>query len=1085
MSFRSVLFHAEPAQPTSDTAKRNHTNADWNNNAPSVVAPVAGAPVALAPPLSGTGGSSLVTVHLQISGMTCASCLSTIQRHLTSTFPQWVREAHINLLTESGRVVIDTTHVALEDAIPKLLEEIEDIGFEAKVKQGGAVAPTVPADGSAPSAAAPAPRSSAEEMMARRAASVRSYRNLLIFCLTFAIPVFVIAMILSYIPAAEAGLMTPVYNSLTVGAVVLGVLSTPIQLGVGSIFYKSAWKGLKHRNANMSLLVAIGTTAAYAYALIAVVRAALLPMVADMVEVPNSASSSSSMSGMDGMPAGGSTGSSFVETGMHAGSMGGEHFFETATTLITFVILGRYLEAIAKGKTSEAITKLTGMQANTAVKLILDDKGEIVNEKEVAVTELQRGDIVKVKRGCAVPADGTVVFGSSSVDESFITGESMPVSKNVGDAVVGSSINQESTLHVQVDRLSSESTLANILRLMEDAQSNKAPIQKFADAISGIFVPAVVGLAFLTWAVWFALERNGALPSEWIEKEGSFLFSFLFGLSVIVIACPCALGLATPTAVMVGTGVGARMGILIKGGSALEMAHKVSAFVFDKTGTLTFGKPAVTDVTLFTLDYTYDQLCFLMASAELNSEHVLGKTIVALAAATPTVESPLAQPSEFEAVSGRGLRCRVRQTPVVIGNRAWMLEQGISVSDAAEECLVEFESQGRIALCVAIGGQFAAVVAMADTPKPEAAAVIRHLGVMGVKVFMCTGDGRRTALSVAKQIGIPEDRVVSQALPCDKYDLVKKLQAEGHVVGAIGDGINDAPMLAATDLAMSVGAGTDVAMEAADIVLVKSDLRDVLLALDLSRATMRRIRLNFVWALGYNVIGLPIAAGVFYPAVQMRLPPELAALAMALSSVSVIMSSLLLKRYKKPVIKREKEKKGVRAAAAALSVATSEVELAAIPASSSTDAPSPRVLLHKEASTAAERRGLLIGSASSASIPRESVDLGGDEPASAASDSDHDEYCPCGCDCTVRARANRMQAAALLSADRTVETEPLTQASRENSRRGKVKSCCGPPAMGPVQVHLSASVVAKEKPKSILDQVGCVCVCQGCGCKNH
>lgn len=523
--------------------------------------------------------SGVSVVHLSISGMTCASCVSTIQRHLSSTFPQWLQAVEINLLTESGKLTVNTQHVDIDTALPKVIEEIEDIGFEAQVRGVTTVGGAAQTEGSA-TGASEVPRASAEEMMARSAATVRRYRNLLLFCLVFAIPVFIIAMPLAWIPATEEALMTPVHNSLSIAALVLCILSAPIQFGVGAIFYQSAWKGLKHKNANMSLLVAIGTTAAYAYALIASIRAAVTPM--EMIDDVVPTDSGHAGHGDGGL---GSTGAA-MSSHMAPMKMGGEHFFETATTLITFVILGRYLEAIAKGKTSEAITKLTSMQANTAVRLTLDEHGAVTDEQEVAVTELARGDIVKVKRGCAVPADGVVVQGESSVDEAFITGESLPVSKGVGDAVIGSSINHEAALHVRVTRLSNESTLANILRLMEDAQSNKAPIQKFADSISGIFVPVVVVLAFLTWAVWFALDKQGVLPESWVDEDNPFLFSFLFGLSVIVIACPCALGLATPTAVMVGTGVGAKMGILIKGGSALEIAHKVSAFVFDKVSAL-------------------------------------------------------------------------------------------------------------------------------------------------------------------------------------------------------------------------------------------------------------------------------------------------------------------------------------------------------------------------------------------------------------------------------------------------------------------------------------------------------------------
>lgn len=506
----------------------------------SASAPVAPHPSSRPAAASTAAASGDVELQLSISGMTCASCVATIQRHLLTTFPSWLHTCEINLLTESGRVLYSPSHP--DASVAAILSEVEDIGFEATVRETAELLPNQ--DGHT--------TTKAEEMVASKKRVVSHYWRLLIFCLIFAVPVFLLSMVLMYIPASESALMTPIYNSFTINSLLMWVLCTPVQLGVGQIFYRSAWKGLKARSANMSLLVAVGTTAAYVYALIDVIDSLRSPM------------------------------------DMHVSSSSGAHFFETASTLITFIILGRLLEAIAKGKTSEALTKLTGMQASMATLLLFDGSGRVVGEREVAVTSLKRGDVVKVNRGSKVPADGVVVYGESSVDESFITGESLPVLKTLDSPVIGSSVNHEATLHVRVTAAASESTLANILRLMESAQTAKAPIQKVADTISGIFVPAVIGLALLTWIVWFILQSQGALPQHWIEKDGEgsgFLFSFLFGLSVVVIACPCALGLATPTAVMVGTGVGARMGILIKGGSALEVAHKVSAIVLDKTGT--------------------------------------------------------------------------------------------------------------------------------------------------------------------------------------------------------------------------------------------------------------------------------------------------------------------------------------------------------------------------------------------------------------------------------------------------------------------------------------------------------------------
>jgi Cu+-exporting ATPase len=902
-------------------------------------------------------------------------------------------------------------------------------------------------------------------------------------------------------------MMMPVYNSFTRNALIMWILSSPIQFGVGSIFYKSAYKGLRARSANMSLLIAIGTTCAYVYALIDVITALRTPMD-PMMPGDDTRTSPFSSSGKTG---------------------GGEHFFETASTLITFVILGRLLEAIAKGKTSEALTKLTDMQASTATLLLIDPTtNQILGEKEVPASTLEPGDMVKVNRGSKIPADGVVHSGESSVDESFITGESLPVRKEPGMEVIGSSINHEATLQVKVTKASSESTLANILRLMENAQTTKAPIQKVADTISGIFVPAVVTISFLTWAVWFACVREGAVKEEWLEKDGGdgFLFSFLFGLSVIVIACPCALGLATPTAVMVGTGVGAKMGILIKGGVALERAHKVSTVVFDKTGTLTRGKPAVTDVTLFTSSYSYAQILFLVGSAEGNSEHVLGKTLVQFARSgggdASTVVEPLVQPVDFVATSGKGLSCTVQGVRVVLGNRKAMEEHGVTVPLEAEECLVSFESLGRIALCLALDGTFSAVFSLADTPKPESAGIIRHMESLGLKVWLCSGDNRRTCASMAAQIGLREDRIVSEALPSGKYDLVKKLQSEGEVVAMIGDGLNDAIALAQADLGVSVGAGTDVAMEAADVVLVKNDLRDVLVALDLSRATLRRIRLNFGWALCYNLIGIPVAAGLFYPALQIRLPPELAALAMALSSVSVITSSLWLKRYKKPVIKAQKKKGGgagekpshrtssntaMLSADREVSRSTSDGNLDAIemddvgmtaarvttirqrltehtshsassrdPLISGGSPQEARGLLSTPGNVAASRAGAGLELASSPHPHEED----GEEA------EEHDLICPCGCVCGQVALAKRNGTYSALS---TIEPSAVPL----QLPRG-VKSCCAPTPVeaapnAPVVVHLASGITSVKENANLKMSSSqpacagaCKCSCSSCMC---
>jgi Cu+-exporting ATPase len=1122
-SFTHFLFDQQPSFPHATLTEEEEEEAGGSRCAtrtgiphaahtvPAIhtfPSPIIACPVipAAHPPPPTVSTSGWVTCHLSIIGMTCASCVNTIQNHLKNTFPpasSWLIRSDINLLTENGKVIIDTSRLGgntIDQALKRIMEELENVGFEASVNHR--TPPVTPRNGTTdteesitpinPSNSSSLQRSSADELLKRSQATAQKYKRLLLFCLVFAIPIFIITMILSWIPAAEHGLMTPVHNSLSVGALILLCLSIPIQFGVGSVFYTSAWRSLRHRSANMSLLVAIGTSASFTYAIIAFIQAAITPMHmadtgGDMSHGHGSGGDMPDMPGMDGMS--GMNMNTDTDSTPTA-SMGGEHFFETATTLITFVILGRYLEAMAKGKTSEALTKLTSMQVSVATKLSFDSAGDVQSEEDVPVDSLQPGDIVKVKRGCSIPADGIVTRGCSAVDESFLTGESLPVQKGVGEEVIGSSINQEEVLFVQVTRASNDGTLAHILRLMEDAQTNKAPIQKFADNISGIFVPTIIAISFITWMIWFILVRTNSIPIEWVNADGKgsgFMFSFLFGLSVIVIACPCALGLATPTAVMVGTGVGARMGVLIKGGAALETAHKVSAFVFDKTGSLTVGRPELTEVTLFTTNHPYERVLFLVASAELNSEHVLARAIVAAASANSSVPSPLTQPESFESVSGRGLKCIVQGIPVTVGNRAWMEAQGVNVPTAAEECLSQFERQGRIALCLALSHQFAAVLALADVRKPEAESCVRALGDMGIAVWMCTGDNRRTASTVALEVGIPPEHIVSEAMPQDKFELIKKLQSEGHVVAMLGDGTNDAPSLAAADLGFSVGAGTDVAMEAAEIILVKSDLRDVLVALDLSRATMRRIRYNFMWALGYNLIGLPIAAGVFYPAFHLRLPPEVAALAMALSSVSVVISSLWLKRYKKPVIKHRSIK---RTSSHSTLPPSDEMEVEMEQMGGNFAVHAPIVFLHSHAHSTSHNGSESTASLSSASLPRSLAEseslLPSENDSSAPLEEQHDPYCPCGCECGMRYRARAATAAVTLhlNHNRSSSRSISNDRSRNNSiplgedesaeSTSKVKSCCAP-TNSHLQVHVTASVTATTPHK-------CACSCISCTC---
>lgn len=781
-------------------------------------------------------GEADATVFLEIGGMTCGNCVTSITNALLEH--KWCIEATANYALHEGMCRYDSTRATVADVITT----IESVGYTAMVR---------------------AKNRKVEDMLERKRKVITEYYRLLLICLFFGVPVFFFAMVLPYIPAFQNALHKRVSGNLSLTSFLLWILCTPVQFYVGAIFYKAAWKGLVHCSFNMSLLVVLGTTAAYAYAFIDV--------ISDWASEADT-------------------------SGEHV--MGGEHFFETSSTLITFVILGRYLENIAKGKTSEALTKLMSLQASFATVVTLNDRDEVIEEKEVPAELLKSGDVVKVLRGQKIPADGVVQNGTITIDESMITGEPMPALKNVGDPVIGSTVIQEGQCRIACTQVGEDTKLSQIVRLMENAQSSKAPIQAFADQVSSVFVPFVIITSLVTFFLWLNFAEHIEMSAKMGESD--FLFAFLFGLAVMVIACPCALGLATPTAVMVGTGVAASLGVLIKGGEPLQRARKISAFIFDKTGTLTVGRPVVTEMIMLTQKHTSTQLAFLVGSAELSSEHVIAKAIVTFAKEECGASKPLVEPTEFEATTGRGLQCNVDGHSIVIGNREWIREKSFAVEDA-EAAMTSLEKKGQTALTLAVDGEIAAVMGLSDIPKPEAAAVVAHLKQMNIEVWMCTGDNKTTAQIVGKQLGI--DNIISQALPQDKLDLVEKLQGEKHAVAMIGDGINDSIALAQADLGISVGAGTDVAIESAQIILVKNDLRDIITALDVSRVTLQRIYLNYVFAMAYNILAMPIAAGVTFVWWRWRLPPEVAALAMAMSSVSVVVSSLLLKRYVKPVVK--------------------------------------------------------------------------------------------------------------------------------------------------------------------------------------
>lgn len=650
------------------------------------------------------------------------------------------------------------------------------------------------------------------------------------FALSLPMLYFMLLDFFPFLPGAQA--------LLPYVALISFVLTTPVQFGVGAGFYKGMWSALRMRTFNMDSLIAIGTTTAYAYS---VVNYALYIA---------------------------STGSLIGLTGKIP-----EIYFETAAFLITFVILGKWLEVQAKSRTSDAIKRLMGLQAKTA-RVVRD--GQTL---DIPIDQVTTGDTVVVRPGEKVPVDGTIVKGSSSIDESMLTGESLPVEKRVGDTVIGATVNKTGSFEFTATRVGSETALAQIVRLIEEAQGSKAPIQAFADRISAWFVPTVIGLAVLTFVVWyFALGATLA-------------FSLMAFTAVIVIACPCALGLATPTAIMVGTGKGAEHGILIKGGEPLEAAAKVNTIIFDKTGTITKGKPEVTDViALGAADE--DEIIELAASLEKGSEHPLAEAIVNYA---DEEGLRITDVEHFSAVPGHGVRATIGKTEYFLGNRKLITDvAGLEIARMNRK-LERLESQGKTAMLLATAENVLGIVAVADTVKDTSRTAIDALTKRGFAVYMITGDNRLTAEAIAAQVGIAN--VLAEVLPEDKANEVKKLQQSGRHVAMVGDGINDAPALAQADLGIAMGSGTDVAMETGGIVMMKNDLRDVLTAFDLARETMGKIRQNLFFALFYNVAGIPIAARVF-AGFGLILKPELAGLAMALSSVSVVANSLTLRSFR-------------------------------------------------------------------------------------------------------------------------------------------------------------------------------------------
>ncbi len=604
----------------------------------------------------------------------------------------------------------------------------------------------------------------------------------------------------------------------------------------GNKFYKVGFKALLHKSPNMDSLIAIGTSAAIVYSL----YSTYVIFTGEPME---------------------------VEMAMSHGL-----YFESAGIILALILLGKFLEARSKGKTSEAIKKLMGLAPKTAI--VIENGVEVERKIEDVVV----GDIIVVKPGAKIPVDGEVIFGETSIDEAMLTGESMPVNKKVGDKVYTASINKNGVIHFKTSKVGADTALAQIIKLVEDAQGSKAPIAQMADIVSGYFVPIVILIAIIS-------------STAWLISGESVVFALTIFVSVLVIACPCALGLATPTAIMVGTGRGAENGILIKGGEALETTHKVDIVVFDKTGTITEGKPVVTDL-ITSEDFSEEEVLRLVASAEKGSEHPLGEAIVKNAEEKGLA---LVSASKFEAITGRGIRVILDGKEVLVGNLKLMTEENIDIKDFNNKAQT-LASDGKTPMFIAVDGKIAGIIAVADTVKPSSAMAIKKLLDMGIEVAMITGDNTKTAEAIARQVGIT--RVLSEVLPQDKSNEVSKLQAEGKTVAMVGDGINDAPALAIADIGIAIGSGTDVAIESADIVLMHSDLMDVPKAIELSKATIKNIKQNLFWAFAYNVAGIPIAAGVLHIFGGPLLNPVFAAAAMSLSSVSVLANALRLRNFK-------------------------------------------------------------------------------------------------------------------------------------------------------------------------------------------
>lgn len=748
-------------------------------------------------------------IDMKIDGMTCAACAKAVERVVKKL--DGVESISVNIATDKANIDYNPSKVKLS----QIKAAIEKAGYKPIEEVKNKV--------------------DVDEDKLRKEKEMNTLFIKFIVAIVFAVPLFYIAMgpmIIKPIgPWPLPEVLNPMTNTLNYALVQL-VLVIPVMIA-GYKFYINGFKALFSLSPNMDSLVAIGTLAAFLYSLYTTVQ---------------------------------------IANGQIQGMHHHQLYYESAGIIIALILLGKYLESKSKGKTSEAIKKLMGLQPKTAI--------VIVNGKEIEtpIEEVGIGDIILVKPGTKIPVDGVVIEGYTSVDESMLTGESIPVEKNVGSKVTGASINKNGVIKFKAEKIGGDTALAQIIKLVEDAQGTKAPIAKLADTVSGYFVPIVIAIAIVSSLLWFLVGGK------------DIVFVLTIFISILVIACPCALGLATPTAIMVGTGKGAENGILIKGGEALESAHKVNTVIFDKTGTITEGKPKVTDIVLNNVEEEY--LIKIASSAEKGSEHPLGEAIVRYG---EEKNIQIEKVDNFKAIPGAGIQVTINNENILLGNRKLMNDNNINLKDLEEKSNI-LASQGKTPMYIAVDGSLSGIIAVADVVKESSKKAIDILHNMGIKVAMVTGDNVKTANAIASQVGI--DMVLAEVLPEDKSKEVEKLQNQGKFVAMVGDGINDAPALAKADIGIAIGSGTDVAIESADIVLMKSDLMDVPTAIKLSNETIKNIKQNLFWAFGYNTIGIPVAAGLLYIFGGPLLNPMIAAAAMSLSSVSVVSNALRLKNFK-------------------------------------------------------------------------------------------------------------------------------------------------------------------------------------------